>query len=300
MDTGIVIWASQYTDTVFQIDNIRWEDTDGGEEPEDPVGGDDGWVVPDYSGYASPTTYDGYELVWSDDFNDSEINTDNWGFDIGGSGWGNNESQFYTNRNAYTKDGMLIIRAEEEDYAGNSYTSTRLKTQGKQNFVYGRIDIRARLPEGQGIWPALWMLGKNFSEVSWPKSGEIDIMEMIGGNNRERTVHGTAHWNNGGINADYSPAYYGGSKTKTDGNTLADQFHVFSIVWTSDSIIWYLDNVQYHIMALNNSADLAPFRKEFFFIFNVAVGGNWPGYPNNSTVFPQRMVVDYVRVFQEN
>ena len=113
-------------------------------------------------------------------------------------------------------------------------------------------------------------------------------------------VHGTAHWNNGGINADYSPAYYGGSKTKTDGKTLADQFHVFSIVWTRDSIIWYLDDVQYHIMALNNSADLAPFRKEFFFIFNIAVGGNWPGYPDSTTVFPQRMVVDYVRVFQQN
>ena len=195
---------------------------------------------------------------------------------------------------------LLVIRAQEEEYGGNPYTSSRLKTQGKQNFLYGRIDIRARLPEGQGMWPALWMLGSNFSEVSWPKSGEIDIMEMVGGSNREYTVHGTAHWNNGGINADYSPAYYGGSKTKTDGKTLADQFHVFSIVWTRDSIIWYLDDVQYHIMALNNSADLAPFRKEFFFIFNIAVGGNWPGYPDSTTVFPQRMVVDYVRVFQQN
>ena len=99
---------------------------------------------------------------------------------------------------------MLVIRAQEEEYGGNPYTSSRLKTEGKQNFLYGRIDIRARLPEGQGMWPALWMLGSNFSEVSWPKSGEIDIMEMVGGSNREYTVHGTAHWNNGGINADYS------------------------------------------------------------------------------------------------
>ncbi|MED5309576.1 MAG: family 16 glycosylhydrolase, partial [Pseudomonadota bacterium] len=300
VNTGIVIWASQYTNTIFQIDNIRWEDTDGGEEPVDPVGGDDGWIIPNYAGHISPSNYDDYELVWADEFDGSEINTDNWSFDVGGWGWGNNERQFHTSRNAYVKDGMLVIRAQEEEYGGNPYTSSRLKTQGKQNFLYGRIDIRARLPEGQGMWPALWMLGSNFSEVSWPKSGEIDIMEMVGGSNREYTVHGTAHWNNGGINADYSPAYYGGSKTKTDGKTLADQFHVFSIVWTRDSIIWYLDDVQYHIMALNNSADLAPFRKEFFFIFNIAVGGNWPGYPDSTTVFPQRMVVDYVRVFQQN
>ena len=301
IDTGIVIWAAQYTNTVFQIDNVRWEDTDGGETPVEPVGGDDGWVIPSFTGYESPSTYDGYTLSWSDEFSGSEINTDNWGYDIGGGGWGNEELQYYTNRNAYLKDGLLVLRAQQESYGGRSYTSSRLKTQGKQNFQYGRIDIRARMPEGQGMWPALWMLGKNITEVSWPYCGEVDIMEMVGGGSgRDNRVYGTAHWNNGGLNAGYSPASYGGNKLLSGDETLASNFHVFSIEWDSSAITWYIDDVQYHVMAINNTASLAAFQKEFFLIFNIAVGGKWPGSPNSSTVFPQRMVVDYVRVFQKN
>ena len=301
IDTGIVIWAAQYTNTVFQIDNVRWEDTDGGETPVEPVGGDDGWVIPSFTGYESPSTYDGYTLSWSDEFSGSEINTDNWGYDIGGGGWGNEELQYYTNRNAYLKDGLLVLRAQQESYGGRSYTSSRLKTQGKQNFQYGRIDIRARMPEGQGMWPALWMLGKNITEVSWPYCGEIDIMEMVGGGSgRDNRVYGTAHWNNGGLNAGYSPASYGGNKLLSGDETLASNFHVFSIEWDNSAITWYIDDVQYHVMAINNTASLAAFQKEFFLIFNIAVGGKWPGSPNSSTVFPQRMVVDYVRVFQKN
>jgi beta-glucanase (GH16 family) len=181
IDTGIVIWAAQYTNTVFQIDNVRWEDIDGGETPVEPVGGDDDWVIPSFTGYESPSSYDGYTLSWSDEFSGTEIKTDNWGYDIGGGGWGNEELQYYTNRNAYLKDGLLVLRAQQESYGGRSYTSSRLKTQGKQNFQYGRVDIRARMPEGQGMWPALWMLGKNITDVSWPSCGEIDIMEMVGG-----------------------------------------------------------------------------------------------------------------------
>ena len=297
INTGIVIWATQYTDTVFQIDDVRWEDTDGGENPEQPKA-DDGWIIPTYTGYTTPESYEGYGLTWSDEFSGTDINTNYWGFDIGGNGWGNNELQYYTNRNAYLKDGMLVIRAQQESYSGRNYTSARLKTQGKQNFQYGRIDIRARMPEGQGIWPALWMLGKNITEVSWPYCGEVDIMEMVGGGSgKDNRVLGTAHWNVGGLTTDYSPTYFGNTKSMSE--NLSNNFHVYSIVWDSNRIKWYIDDVQYHIMSIDDSASLAAFQKEFFFIFNIAVGGNLPGNPNTSTVFPQRLLVDYVRVFQD-
>ena len=297
VDTGIVIWATQYTDTVFQLDNVRWEDTDGSEAPEEPAS-DDGWIIPAYTGYTTPESYEGYSLTWSDEFSATDINTDYWGFDIGGDGWGNDELQYYTNRNAYLKKGMLVIRAQQESYGGRSYTSARLKTQGKQNFQYGRIDIRARMPEGQGIWPALWMLGKNINEVSWPYCGEVDIMEMVGGGSgKDNRVVGTAHWNVGGLNTSYSPASFGSPKLMPE--NLSNNFHVYSIVWDSNKIKWYIDDVQYHIMSIDNSASLEAFQKEFFLIFNLAVGGKWPGNPNTSTVFPQRLLVDYVRVFQD-
>ena len=296
VDTGIVIWASAFTSTIFQLDNVRWEGIDDGTGGT-PLGGDDGWEIPDFTGYQSATSYEGYSQVWSDEFDGSEVDENNWGYDIGGSGWGNNELEFYTNRNAYLTDGNLVIRANKENYGGREYTSSRLKTQSKQTVNYGRIDIRAVMPQGQGIWPALWMLGSNFPTVGWPHSGEIDIMEMIGGNGRENTVHGTAHWYNQSSNQNAS---YGGNYGLPSGETLSTNFHVFSIDWDSTSITWYLDNVQYHTMAINDSSSLAAFRKDFFFIFNIAVGGNWPQYPDASTVFPQRMVVDYVRVFQKD
>ena len=302
IDTGLVIWATQYTNTVFQIDNVRWEDTDGGGTTVEEPLADDGWVIPSFSGYESPSTYDGYSLTWSDEFSGTEINDDNWGYDIGGSGWGNNELQYHTNRNAYLKEGLLVIRAQQEAYRGKNYTSSRLKTQGKQNFKYGRIDVRARLPEGAGIWPALWMLGKNITDVGWPKSGEIDIMEMVGGNslqdkhpNGDRTAHGTMHWNNNGLNGSYSPVNTG--KSEILSTSLSEEFHVFSIQWDVNGIGWYIDDVQYSYKTINSTQ---PFREEFFFIMNIAVGGDWPGSPNSSTVFPQRMVIDYVRVFQKN
>ena len=302
IDTGLVIWATQYTNTVFQIDNVRWEDTDGGGTTVEEPLADDGWVMPSFTGYESPSTYDGYSLTWSDEFSGTEINDDNWGYDIGGSGWGNNELQYHTNRNAYLKEGLLVIRAQQEAYRGKNYTSSRLKTQGKQNFKYGRIDVRARLPEGAGIWPALWMLGENITDVGWPKSGEIDIMEMVGGNspqdkhpNGDRTAHGTMHWNNNGLNGSYSPVNTG--KSEILSTSLSEEFHVFSIQWDVNGIGWYIDDAQYSYKTINSTQ---PFREEFFFIMNIAVGGDWPGSPNSSTVFPQRMVIDYVRVFQKN
>lgn len=247
-----------------------------------------GNVVIPTTGYVSPDSYANMTKVWEDNFNGTSLNTSDWSYEIGAGGWGNNELQFYKQENTTVKDGYLIISAKKE---GEQYTSSRLITKGKREFKHGRIDIRAALPRGQGIWPALWMLGGNFSTVGWPACGEIDIMEMIGGSNREKTVHGTIHWDNNGTRAQF-----GGSKTIANG-FLGDEFHVYSIRWDDEAIIWYLDNVQYHVADITPAA-LSEFQQPFFFIFNIAVGGNWPGNPNASTSFPQHMIVDYVRVFQ--
>ena len=251
-------------------------------------------TIPSYYGYTSAQTYSGYSLVWSDEFSGTSLDQDSWTFETGNSGWGNNELQYYRPENTCVREGLLIIEAKEESFGGAAYTSSRIKTQDKQSFRYGRIDIRAVTPEGQGLWPALWMLGQSFSSVGWPNSGEIDIMEMIGGSGREDTTHGTMHWSNNG-----SHAYDGGELTLAAGETLASAFHVFTIIWDSNSITWYIDDIQVHFMDIT-PASMAAFREEFFFIFNVAVGGNWPGSPNATTVFPQRMLVDYVRVFQKD
>ena len=311
IDTGIVIWASSYTSTVFLVDNMRWEAAPGG--PTTGSDGDDidntGWVNPNFSGATSPETRAGYSLLWSDEFSGASLNSTYWNYDIGtgDNGWGNNEEQYYRSENASLQEGLLVIEAKEQAFGSRSYTSSRIKTQGKFNFKYGRVDIRAAMPEGKGMWPALWMLGENITTVSWPYSGEIDIMEMVGGSGLESRVVGTAHWNNGGtFQADgvtkqpYSPASFGDTYTLSGGETLANAFHVFSFVWTSNQLTWYIDDVQYHSMAIDSGASLSAFQNEFFLIFNVAVGGNWPGSPNANTNFPQRMLVDYVRVFQQN
>jgi beta-glucanase (GH16 family) len=246
------------------------------------------------TGYTTPETYAGMSLVWHDEFDGTSLNLADWTFETGGNGWGNNELQYYQEKNTTVKDGYLTITAEKEFVVGKSYSSSRIITQGKKEFQYGRVDIRAVLPKGQGIWPALWMLGGNISTVGWPKCGEIDIMEMIGGPGKDNTVHGTVHWDHGG-----SHAMYGNSRTLANNAIFADEFHVFSIVWTPTTITWYLDDVQFNVID-TTPAELSEFQAKYFFIFNVAVGGNWPGEPNAATKFPQRMYVDYIRVFQNN
>ena len=240
------------------------------------------------TGYISPLTYSGYTLVWQDEFDGSTLGS-HWIQEIGtgGSGWGNNELQYYRAENTTITDGNLIIEAKQESFGGSPYTSSRMITKGQKAYKYGRVDIRAALPEGQGLWPALWMLGSNIDQVSWPACGEIDIMEIVG--HQPNKVHGTIHWNENGH------ANYGGSKTST--TDFSEEFHVFSIVWDATQIRWLLNDVQYHNVDLTPAA-LDEFREEFFFIFNVAVGGNWPGSPDATTAFPQRMIVDYIRVFQ--
>ena len=288
ISTGLVIWATQQTNTIFQLDNIRWEMGDGTQTGTGTV-----------TNATSPLSYDGYSLVWNDEFNGSTLNSSNWTHEIGDGcnnnlcGWGNNELEYYRSENSTVTDGLLTITAKQENFGGRDYTSSRIKTQGKQFFTYGRVDIRAKLPKGQGIWPALWMLGESITTVSWPASGELDIMEMIGGTiNREKTTHGTIHYSNAAGGREYT----GGSTTVENG-LLADSFHVFSIDWNTTSITWSLDGVAFHSQQITSS-DRTEFHENFFFLFNVAVGGEWPGSPNADTQFPQQMQVDYIRVFQ--
>jgi beta-glucanase (GH16 family) len=256
---------------------------------------DDTKVTFTNSGYDAPTSYPGYSLVWSDEFNGTSLDQNVWSFETGNGsgGWGNNELEYYTSRpnNLTFQDGKLIIHALKESYAGSSYTSARIKTQGKKEFKFGRIDIRAILPQGKGIWPALWMLGSNIGSVGWPSCGEIDIMELLGQDPSK--VYGTMHFNTSTGHAQNGGSYI------TPSGSFSDAFHVFSIEWKQDQIKMYVDNNLYHTL---NATDIGaanyPFNQPFFFIFNVAVGGNWPGNPDASTNFPQWMIVDYVRVYQ--
>lgn len=250
------------------------------------------------SGYTTPLTYAGCTLVWQDEFNGTSLNSSNWVHEIGNgsSGWGNNELQYYREENTSVANGILTITAKRETFQGSIYTSSRIKTQGLQSFQYGRIDIRAAAPYGKGIWPALWMLGDNISNTTWPACGEIDIMEMTGGPTSSKQgddkVFGTVHW----ADNDNKHAEFGGNKQME--NKLFDNFHVYSLEWDASSIKWYIDNTEFHSIEITES-QFDEFRQKFFFIFNVAVGGNWPGSPDATTEFPQSLHVDYIRVFQK-
>ncbi|SCL47512.1 glycoside hydrolase family 16 protein [Micromonospora chersina] len=242
-------------------------------------------------------------VTWSDDFTGpagAAPDGSKWRYDTGGSGWGNNELQYYTNstRNAALDgNGNLVITARKENPAGYScwygscqYTSARLLTNGTFSQAYGRFEARIKIPRGQGLWPAFWMLGNDIATNPWPNSGEIDIMENVG--KQPSTVYGTLH----------GPGYsggngLGGSTSLPNGQALADAFHTYAVDWAPDSITWYLDGVAY---SRKTPADAGSnrwvFDHPFFMIMNVAVGGNWPGSPDGSTTFPQTMTVDYVRV----
>ena len=240
------------------------------------------------AGYSTPDNYSGYTLTWSDEFDGNQINTNNWGYDIGNNGWGNHELENYTNNshNSFVSQGNLIIEARLENVGGSSYTSARMLTKSRKSFEYGRIDIRAKLPIGKGIWPALWLLGDNIDQVGWPTCGEMDMMELLG--QEPAKVYGTLHW---------GPAHQSTGTNYTLGTgSFNDQFHVFSMTWRADSVKMFVDDQQFFA---NPNTPNYPFNSTFFFIFNVAVGGDWPGAPDGNTQFPQRMIVDYVRVFQE-
>ncbi len=234
-----------------------------------------------------------WNLVWSDEFNGTSVNTSNWTFETGGGGWGNNELEYYTNgQNATVSGGILTIEARRESGGFNcwngpcQWTSSRMNTKGKREFQYGKIEARLAVPSGQGLWPAFWALGANFPGTPWPNCGEIDIMEHI---NTQTTTYGTIHWDAGGY------ATYGGST----GVATPTAFHTYAIEWNSSSIKWFLDGTQFwEANILNNINSTEEFHRPFFLILNLAVGGNWPGSPNSGTPSPARYQIDYVRVYQ--
>ncbi|HKU77264.1 MAG TPA: family 16 glycosylhydrolase [Pyrinomonadaceae bacterium] len=232
-------------------------------------------------------------LVWSDEFNGSSINSANWGFDLGAGGWGNNELQNYTNRseNARISNGMLVIEARRENLGGSAFTSARMKTQGKQSFgINTWVEARIDAPQGQGVWPAFWMLGNSISTVGWPSCGEIDIME-IQGQNPFRNF-GTIHWADPGGNH----VSFGGIFNSS--SSLSAGFHTYAISRTGTSIKWYVDRIQYAEANISGGINsTSEFQGPFFIILNVAVGGNFVGSPDGSTVFPQQLQVDWVRVW---
>jgi beta-glucanase (GH16 family) len=241
-----------------------------------------------------------FDLVLEDNFDvNGAPDPSIWTFETGrgsqNDGWGNNELQFYTDRpeNAVVQNGYLIITAKQEAFQGASYTSARLKTQNLFDQQYGRFEARIKLPYGKGLWPAFWMLGSNIDEDGWPQCGEIDIMEYLG--NSPTQILGTLH----------GPGFSGGEsiskKYNLIGNRFDNGFHVFGIEWTKDYINWYVDDVLYNQITRQQVEEQGGewvFDNSFFMILNMAVGGNLPGNPDTNTTFPQRMIVDYVKVYQ--
>lgn len=232
--------------------------------------------------------------LWNDEFN--TIDTTKWTFEIGtgASGWGNNEKEYYTARpeNAYVQDGILHICANKESYNGSGYTSARMISKGKYSFTYGTVEARIALPVGKGIWPAFWMLGENINAVSWPACGEIDIIEAV---NSENVVYGTNHWQFEGNHAEYgnNTGDFHGAKKELD----ITQFHTYKLTWDEKIIAMYVDDFKYHEISIeNNAGGTDAFHKPQFFLLNVAVGGNWPGFEIDDAQFPNEMLVDYIRV----
>ncbi|MBN1565439.1 MAG: family 16 glycosylhydrolase [Anaerolineae bacterium] len=251
---------------------------------------------------ADPAPYNAagdWQLVWSDEFEavaGTPLDARFWTCEQGGHGWGNDQLEYNTSRLvnvAQTGDSNLAITAREENYQANVYTSARCNTMDKIEFTYGKVEARIKLPEGQGIWPAFWMLGASFPGVSWPDTGEIDIMEYIGA--EPFTVYGTIH----------GPGYSGTDGLSMPYNTdvlLADDYHVFGIEWEPDVIRWYIDGELFHTVTAADLDGLGEwvYDHDFYVIINVAVGGTWPGSPDDTTVFPQQMLIDWVRVYQRN
>ena len=234
------------------------------------------------------TVYPGYYLIWSDEFDGPNIDTSAWTHEIGIKG--NNEWGWNTDspENSYISDGKLVIVAKSD------YTTARLTTQWKKTFTYGRMEARIKLPVGgQGIWPAFWMLGESYAWIGWPECGELDIMEAI---NDLWSIHGTIHYgsSNPFITDSNGGVHYPGVHPSGD-------YHIYAVEWDMYEIRWYYDNVNYYTTSswwAQNSPYPAPFNAPFFFILNVAIGGDWPGYPDGSTPFPQQMYVDYVRAYE--
>jgi len=257
---------------------------------------DDDEPVYTQDGYETARSHFGYELEWSDEFDGTALDTDVFNYDLGDGcpdlcGWGNNELVVYTDQpeHIWLADGKMVIQATKE--GSSNFKAAKVHTKDKRSFQFGRIDVRAKMPEGQGIWPAIWMLGQNIDAVGWPACGEIDIMELVG--HTPKVTHGTAHWGPQG-----GPNRSSGASFSLD-EKFSERFHVFSLVWERDELLWYVDEMLMHRVTVSSTqGDLYPFNQAFYLIFNIAIGGNWPGNPDETTVFPQQMVVDYVRYFK--
>ncbi|ACL69028.1 glycoside hydrolase family 16 [Halothermothrix orenii H 168] len=242
--------------------------------------------------------YDQLTLVWSDEFNYTGFpDPDKWSYDVGGHGWGNGEKQYYTEKrkeNVWVEDGRLIIMARKEDYKGNKYTSARLVTRNKGDWLYGRIEVRAKLPRGRGTWPAIWMLPTGWIYGNWPSSGEIDIMEHVGYD--MGVVHGSVHTRS------YNHRL-GTHKTNTIRVEEVDKkFHVYSIEWYPGKILFFVDNIHYFTFRNEGTGWREwPFDQPFHLILNIAVGGAWGGQKGiDDSIWPQSMEVDYVRGYDLN
>jgi len=236
-------------------------------------------------------------LIWSDEFDGADgtaPDPEKWVLETGNNGgWGNSELQYYTDSldNAAIRDGNLVIRALKEEKDGFAYTSARLKTQGKFEFLYGRVEMRAKLAQGKGLWPAFWMLGADIGTNPWPDCGEIDIMEHLG--REPGIIHGTLH----------GPEYYGGngiSRSVASEADLYGAYHTYAVEWDEAGIRWFFDGEQYHRVVRDKlpTTYTWAFDKPEFLLVNLAVGGNWPKNPDDTTQFPQEYVIDYIRVYQ--
>lgn len=240
-----------------------------------------------------------WQLVWQDEFNGTygqSPDSTKWTYDIGTgvNGWGNQELQYYTDRPVNVSldgEGNLAITARRESFGGQPFTSARIKTQGLLEQAYGRFEARIKMPWGPGIWPAFWLLGSDINSVGWPQSGEIDIMEYRG--QQTNLINGTVH----------GPGYSGGNSiTKTFGFTndrFDNDFHLFAVEWGKNYLRFYVDDIMYQELKPEDLPGQWVFDKPFFIILNVAVGGNYVGFPTSQTPFPQTMLVDYVRVYKE-
>jgi beta-glucanase (GH16 family) len=230
------------------------------------------------------------KLIWAEEFNGKALDEKVWNFELGNGcpncGWGNNERQLYTKDNHKFIDGNLVITAKKD---GDKYTSTRITTKGKKEFRYGRIEARAKIPAGKGIWPAFWMLGSNIDKAGWPKAGEIDILEYVG--REPDMVYTSLHTQDSHGNTINS------KKTKFE--NIEEGFHVFAIEWDKDKIVFFVDDQKvYTFQPENKTEDVWPFSQPFYILVNMAVGGNFGGPEVDDSIFPQQYTIDYIRVYE--
>lgn len=237
-------------------------------------------------------------LVWSDEFDDASLDTSVWSVEVNDFGGFNNELQYYTDReeNIKLENGCLVITGRTENYLTRQYTSARIHSRGKKSFMYGKFEAKMKLPYGNGMWPAFWIMGNN---GGWPACGEVDIMEMVGGDGCGPECGDNLSWGCMWY-LDSNGEQLGKSEKApvVPGIKYADEFHVFGIEWDETEIRWYVDGMEFHSVKITDP-EFSEFHQPFYFLLNLAIGGDWPGSPDKSTVFPQKMYVDYLRIYKQ-